>query len=75
MSYTFVELEVSEETYKEIWELLAIAGYHHVFLDGAIDMKGIALVMKERTQKEKETVTFAKDLAKSVVDQILKQVK
>lgn len=75
MSYTFVELEVSEETYKEIWKLLATAGYHHAFLDGAIDMKGIALVMKERTQKEKETVTFAKDLAKSVVDQILKQVK
>jgi hypothetical protein len=43
---TFVVLEVSREAYLEIYNLLAGAGYHHVFIDGAIDMHGIALTMR-----------------------------
>jgi hypothetical protein len=50
-THTFAELEVSEATYLEIWELLAKAGYHHAFIDGAIDMKGIALTRK-REERE-----------------------
>ena len=42
-THTFAELEVSREAYLEIYTLLAEAGYHHAFIDGAIDMKGIAL--------------------------------
>lgn len=44
MSHTFAELEVSLETYNEIKKLLEKAGYHHAFVDGAIDMHGIGLV-------------------------------
>jgi hypothetical protein len=44
-------LEVSRATYLEIYTLLAEAGYHHAFIDGAIDMKGIALTMKREESK------------------------
>jgi hypothetical protein len=59
-THTFAELEVSEEAYHEIYTLLAEAGYHHAFIDGAIDMNGIVLTRKgkraEAGDKAKETV-------------------
>ena len=45
-THTFVELEISREAYMEIWRKLAEAGYHHAFIDGAIDMSGIALIQQ-----------------------------
>lgn len=36
----------------EIWQLLAEAGYHHAFIDGAIDMHGIALTRGEKKERE-----------------------
>ncbi len=76
-THTFAELEVSRPTFNEIYELLAIAGYHHAFLndDSMIDMKGIAIVIREETEKEKQLSEFASDLAKTVVRQILMQAK
>jgi hypothetical protein len=46
-THTFAELEVSEQAYLEIYTLLSEAGYHHAFINGAIDMKGIALTRKD----------------------------
>jgi hypothetical protein len=46
-THTFAELAVSEEAYHEIYTLLNEAGYHHAFIDGAIDMNGITLTRKE----------------------------
>lgn len=43
-THTFVKLAVSPAVYREIESLLRAAGYRHVFIDGAIDMNGIALV-------------------------------
>ena len=47
MTYTYVLMDVSEETYYEIYDKLSEAGYDHCFHkdDGktAIDMHGIAL--------------------------------
>jgi hypothetical protein len=53
-THTFAELEVSEQAYLEIYTLLAEAGYHHAFIDGAIDMHGIGLTRK---REERETAT------------------
>jgi hypothetical protein len=59
-THTFAELAVSEETYHEIYTLLAEAGYHHAIIDGAIDMNGIVLTRKrkcaEASDEVKETV-------------------
>jgi len=59
ITHTFTELAVSEEAYHEIYTLLAEAGYHHAFIDGAIDMNGIALTRKgkraEASDEAKET--------------------
>lgn len=46
MSYTFVELEVSWETYEEIEKLLREADYEHAFLNDTIDMRGLGLVRR-----------------------------
>jgi hypothetical protein len=58
-THTFAELAVSEEAYDEIYTLLAEAGYHHAFIDGAIDMNGIVLTRKgkraEASDEAKET--------------------
>lgn len=54
ITHTFVELEVSREAYLEIYTLLANAGYHHAFIDGAIDMHGIALTKRESRNEENE---------------------
>ena len=58
-THKLAELAVSEEAYHEIYTLLAEAGYHHAFIDGAIDMSGIALTRKgkcaEASDEAKET--------------------
>jgi hypothetical protein len=58
-THTFAELAVSEEAYHEIYALLDAAGYHHAFIDGAIDMNGITLTIKrgrpEASDEAKET--------------------
>lgn len=74
-THTFVTLEVSQETYNEIYEKLAKAEYHQAFFenDTLIDMHGIALIVKERTEQEKQLAEFAKDFAKIAVKQIIRQ--
>jgi hypothetical protein len=52
ITHTFAELEVSEAAYLEIYTLLAQAGYHHAFIDGAIDMHGIALTRKREPETQ-----------------------
>ena len=47
MTHSFAELEVSELAYNEIKRKLKEAGYEHAFIEGAIDMKGIALTKQE----------------------------
>jgi hypothetical protein len=44
MTHTFAEMEVSHATFREVSDQLQAAGYTHAFVDGAIDMHGIALV-------------------------------
>jgi len=63
-THTFAELSVSEEAYHEIYTLLAEAGHHHAFIDGAIDMNGIALIRKG---KRDEASDEASDEAKETV--------
>ena len=46
-THTFAELEVSEAVRNEIAEKLRSAGYDHAFVDGAIDMHGIGLVLEK----------------------------
>lgn len=46
MTYTFVKLEVSDDTYNEIKEKLIEAGYASQIEEGIIDMHGIALIKK-----------------------------
>lgn len=51
-TYTFVVLEVSKETYLEIYNLLKESSYEHTFVEGSdwrpvIDMRGIALKMED----------------------------
>lgn len=44
-THTYVTLEVTETTYREIAQKLREAGYHHAFnAEGEIDMHGLALV-------------------------------
>lgn len=43
MSRTFAVLEVSPSTYEEVAAKLKAAGYDHAFVDGDVDMHGIAL--------------------------------
>lgn len=45
-THTYATLEVSEATYAEIHDKLDEAGYQHAFHDGAIDMRGIALLKR-----------------------------
>lgn len=52
VTHTFAELEVSREVYLGIYTLLAEAGYHHAFIDGAIDMHGIALIARPKEKEE-----------------------
>lgn len=49
-TYTYVELEVSQDAYDEIAGKLKAAGYDHAFgADGAIDMHGIAITSTKQT--------------------------
>jgi hypothetical protein len=50
-THTFTELRVSDAAYLEVYTLLADAGYHHAFIDGAIDMHGIALTKKQEENR------------------------
>ena len=53
-TYTYVTLEVSPETYYEIYDKLAAAEYDHCFHESdstgtpLIDMHGLALVREEK---------------------------
>jgi hypothetical protein len=51
-SYTYAVLEVSKDTYDEIYRLLHAAGYEHAFHSGpkgeVIDMHGIAIKKEEK---------------------------
>lgn len=53
-THTFAELLVSASTYDEVERLLRAAGYGHVFVDGAIDMTGIALTRDSSAPKAGE---------------------
>jgi len=49
MTHTYVLMEVSKETYKEIYDKLMAADYVHAINDkGEMDMHGIALVKEEK---------------------------
>jgi hypothetical protein len=68
-THTYVELEVSESTYKEIREKLLLADYHHCFEvrdhgTGPIDMHGLALIPEKRKDAEpqKPSSPAAEDL-------------
>ena len=55
MTYTYVVMEVSDDTYTEIADKLREAGYSHVFNEhGVIDMNGLALA-PEKIKIKKET--------------------
>ncbi len=49
-THTYVTLEVSDDAFKEIFDKLSLAGYHHCLVTDQgtsgirIDMQGIALV-------------------------------
>ena len=47
MTHTTVSLPVSDVAYREIRAALTEAGYQHCFIEGRIDMTGIALVNGE----------------------------
>lgn len=49
-THTYATLAVSVEVYEEIEAKLRKAGYSHAFVDGAIDMHGIGLVLDEQPQ-------------------------
>lgn len=42
-THTFATLEVSQAVFDEVEKKLREAGYDHAFVDGLIDMHGIAL--------------------------------
>lgn len=46
-THTFVELPVSDACYREIADALTEADYGHAFIDGRIDMHGIAITNRE----------------------------
>jgi hypothetical protein len=48
MTHTYAVLTVAPDTYDYIAILLRLAGYDHAFVDGLIDMHGIALASGPR---------------------------
>lgn len=54
MSRTYAILKVSSEAYTEIKQKLKDAGYDHAFVDGNIDMRGIALQEEKMTEEMME---------------------
>jgi len=44
-THTYALLELSKTAYDEIAAKLRAAGYDHAFIDGAIDMHGLAVVV------------------------------
>lgn len=63
MTHTYAELAVSDAVYDEIEKLLKMAEYDHAFIDGAIDMHGIALVRmpSTRVDEKSELQKFAEE--------------
>jgi hypothetical protein len=54
-TYTYVLLEVSEQTYNEIEAKLKAASYDHAFNErGEIDMHGIALVKEQESNADEK---------------------
>jgi hypothetical protein len=51
MAHTFATLEVSAAAFAEVAQKLRAAGYDHAFVDEALDMHGIALVVEEKKKK------------------------
>ena len=49
-THTFATLEVSQSTFDEIEKKMCEAGYDHVFIDGLIDMHGLALEREKSDQ-------------------------
>lgn len=49
---TFAEMEVSAAVFEEVAAKLMDAGYDHAFVDGALDMHGIALTREETPMPE-----------------------
>jgi len=43
MTHTYVLLEISQDAFDEVEDKLREAGYDHAFVDGNIDMHGLAL--------------------------------
>lgn len=56
-THTFATLEVSQAAFDEIEKKLREAGYDHAFVDGLIDMHGIAL---EREKSDQSPASAAK---------------
>lgn len=47
MTYTYVEMEVSNEVFEEVKKKLEDAEYHHAIAEDVLDMHGIALTRKK----------------------------
>lgn len=59
MTYTYVEMDVSQPTYDEVKANLRKAGYEHAIGDdGALDMHGLALVL-DPSIEARETIGFS----------------
>jgi hypothetical protein len=58
MSYTYVTLSVSQQTFNEIKTKLKAGGYSHAFDGDYIDMHGIAIFAEE---EKPHTLRIAKD--------------
>lgn len=50
MAYTFAIMEVSEAVYEEVAAKLREAGYDQAFVEGCLDMHGIALAKEEKVE-------------------------
>jgi len=62
MTYTYVLMEVSDQTYDEVANIMRTAGYDDVFHEHrggevgvSIDMHGVALVRAPKKTNKKET--------------------
>lgn len=51
-THTFALMEVSDATFEEVARKLREAGYDHAFVDGHLDMHGIALAKKDADDED-----------------------
>lgn len=63
MTHTFVTMEVSRAAYDEIAGKMRDAGYGHAFVDGLIDMHGIALECGRVEYSSELDAELAKEMA------------